>query len=513
VNLLILSERSFPRHPGGAGKSTHVLAAELARRGHRVAILCECSEADEVEIIDRVTVHRLNIDTTGLVAPALREAAATARFLRYVEEKLDPENLDLVYDSGGFLSFFFQLARALKEKYGVAYLLHYRYLVAHHRSFVERGASEPFSRHFLGPDKNSWETSQCAPARIADLVLCPSQFQADFVEQHYRPTSGSAKVLPEPVELSPPDPLEVQALRAEIAPPDSRLVFFGGRIDSALKNPDLVAKAFVKILAREPRARLVLQVKSPGVPPAFKRMQAEVIARPWVTDPAQLAITLAAMDVGLVPSSYESFGLMCAELLAAGTPVVASPVGAMREMIDHGKNGFLLTSDRRGWVDQIAAHCSVLLAHPELRRGLRDAAQSSVAGYSIESIGAQAERLCELAIRKRSAAAAHSGPLRPPRFSTQDEKRYLRLLEARLGPKVAGPAAEVIAGWGATADERCRACTRSRLARSQLGLLRPKPFGRLWGKLTGTWPRWASNAVVDVCPLGLVQVDLLKREG
>ena len=49
-----------------------------------------------------------------------------------------------------------------------------------------------------------------------------------------------------------------------------------------------------------------------------------------------------AADVCLVPSRSESFGLVALEAAACGTPVVASAVGGLRTLVDHGHSGFLV---------------------------------------------------------------------------------------------------------------------------------------------------------------------------
>src|SRR5205823_10328671 len=70
-----------------------------------------------------------------------------------------------------------------------------------------------------------------------------------------------------------------------------------------------------------------------------------------------------AADVCLVPSRSESFGLVALEAAACGTPVVASAVGGLRTLVDHGRTGFLVEG---GAPARFAARVANLLVDPGL---------------------------------------------------------------------------------------------------------------------------------------------------
>jgi glycosyltransferase involved in cell wall biosynthesis len=56
---------------------------------------------------------------------------------------------------------------------------------------------------------------------------------------------------------------------------------------------------------------------------------------------------LQAADVFVLPSAYESYGLVIMEALASGVPVLSTPVGVAPDVIDDGMNGFIIPQDAR----------------------------------------------------------------------------------------------------------------------------------------------------------------------
>lgn len=86
----------------------------------------------------------------------------------------------------------------------------------------------------------------------------------------------------------------------------------------------------------------------------------------------EVAPLLAAADLLLLPSETESFGLVALEAMASGVPVVASRVGGLPEVVEHGVSGYLAPV---GDVEAMA-DCSLrILADCEVRRRFGEAAR------------------------------------------------------------------------------------------------------------------------------------------
>jgi len=510
MDILILSESPYPDHGGGAGKCTHLLAVSLARRGHGVRLLCP-GEGDGPRRVDGVEIHRVPLVPDEVVSRRDREYVHAGNLLAYLEANVPLAAVDLVHDSCGFLSFFFPLTYRLRQLYAVPVITHFRYLLLQHFLAGARKA-DPYSSAFLWMETGLHEPTQCFPVRTSDRIICPSRLDAEFVRELYHPPAGSLSVLPDPVQRFDPSPEAVAALRDQLARPGERLVLFGGRIDSDLKGSDLVLGAFRRLVAARPGVRLVLATGDAGQVERFRRsLGTAVTLAGWVRDAGEMARLLAAVDVVVMPSLYESFGLMAAEAMAAGIPVVASPVGGLPDLIRDGENGFLLGADRRRWGAELERCLTLLLDDPERGRAMGERARRTVEeALSVERVTDQLEAL----YREVAAAPRPAGRrAQRPHWGPEERETYLAALDRWGGGEARRIGEEVLAGWPATAEARCTACSRHRIAVDTRALTRLRPRRRWWRRLP--WlpippEERMEEVVARECPLALLQRERLR---
>ena len=100
-------------------------------------------------------------------------------------------------------------------------------------------------------------------------------------------------------------------------------------IDEPRKRVGLLVEAFARVRRERPNARLVLnRPRDPATAP-----DAEGVELAELSDRGELASAYSSAWVSALPSLGEAFGLVLAEALACGTPVVASRLGGMPEVV------------------------------------------------------------------------------------------------------------------------------------------------------------------------------------
>lgn len=214
---------------------------------------------------------------------------------------------------------------------------------------------------------------------FASLVLAGSEAVAE------RLVGLEAHVVHYPVE---PDPAPVARPWAGDGGP---VVGFVGRIEPRKGVMDLVAAA-PAIRARVPGARVVVVGDDPYAsdPAYLERVRAstEVEHHGWLENAAG---AMRHFDVLVVPSLQEPFGMVLAEAMAAGVPVVATRVDGMAEVVDDGVTGVLIPpGDPAGLAEGVVR---VLGAREAMGAAAREAARRYDAEAYADRVDALLRRL------------------------------------------------------------------------------------------------------------------------
>jgi UDP-glucose:(heptosyl)LPS alpha-1,3-glucosyltransferase len=235
----------------------------------------------------------------------------------------------------------------------------------------------------------------------AATFICVSEGVAEEVRTHYPELSARVRTVHNGVDVDAFAPgarhVDAAAMRARLAIGEGQLVaaFVGSEWERKGLEPLIRASAAagswdVVVAGDGDQARYQALAESLGVGGRVHWL--------GVTDDVQLVYELA--DAFVLPTSYETFSLVTFEAAASGLPILATPVSGVRELIEDGVNGFLITRAP----ELIARRLSELAADPQLRARLGGRARESALRFSWGAMVAGYEDAYAGLDRKRAGA-------------------------------------------------------------------------------------------------------------
>ena len=226
----------------------------------------------------------------------------------------------------------------------------------------------------------------------ADRIVAFSGHERDAMAGLYGADPGKVRLAPCGVDLDRFRPMDQKEVRRQLGLNGEKLLLYVGRVEP-LKGLDLLVETAAQMEAGDEGVRMmVVGGGGPGEPEtdrvrrlAEDRQVDDLIDFVGRVDQEQLPLYYNAADVCLVPSYYESFGLVALESMACGTPVVASRVGGLPTLVHHGHTGYL-----KPWrcPEAFANSVEMIISSERLQESLGQAARRRAEMMGWESVAA-----------------------------------------------------------------------------------------------------------------------------
>lgn len=249
--------------------------------------------------------------------------------------------------------------------------------------------------HTMGAVKNAIGIGEGDPAlRIESekesvddchSIIVATERGKEEVIRYYGALSSRIGIVPCGVNMDVFKPVDKKAARQSLGLADEKTLLYVGRFDP-LKGVEQLMKT-LPLLKSCPGLKLVLiggDDFNTGETARLNQLAGEmgiqdsVIFRGTVKQ-AELHNYYSAADICVVPSYYESFGLVALEALACGTPVVAADVGDLKNIILQGETGCVVGGNSPA---HLAQGIDGFLAQPPRDMEARLAIRASVDRYS-----------------------------------------------------------------------------------------------------------------------------------
>jgi D-inositol-3-phosphate glycosyltransferase len=373
------------------------LSRELAGLGYEVDIFTRRDGGDQPEV-ERVAPNlRLVRIEAGPAAPVDKEAIA------------------------GYLGEFARGLERFASRQGEPYsVVHSHYWQGGRVGAVlarQQRAPHVVMFHTLGEVKNRARITEQEPkariraeraiARRADAIVTASPHEQQLLERYYHADARKLHTLPCGVDLELFHPRDAGMARQRLGlPATGPVLLWVGRLEK-LKGVDILISAVAEL--EDPSVTLLIaggDAQAAGLKAELERQArdagiAENVRFEGAVPHDELPWYYSAADICVVPSYYESFGLVAVEAMACATPIVASRVGGLVETVTDGVTGYLIP-----WrcPEPFAEKLEVLLNNPELRANFGRAARRSVERFRWRNVALQVASLYDSAIARKRAA-------------------------------------------------------------------------------------------------------------
>jgi D-inositol-3-phosphate glycosyltransferase len=266
------------------------------------------------------------------------------------------------------------VAGRLRNAWGGMPFVQMFHTLGHMKNRVAQQESERAPQERL--DGERWVVAQ------ANHLIAPTVAERTQLVELYGACECQISVIPPGVDLERFYGMEKEQARAAAGVAHERAnILFAGRIEP-LKGIDTLIEATALLRQQQPDVMAQTRVTIIGGDPRPAHRNAEMarlqqlrcqldlcdlVGFVGAKEQSLLPYFFAAADMVVMPSHYESFGLVALEAMATGTPVVASGVGGLAHLVEDGRTGFHVPPRDPA---ALAERMGALLADADLRRQL-----------------------------------------------------------------------------------------------------------------------------------------------
>jgi len=426
MNVLMMTNTYLP-HVGGVAQSVHRFAEAYRRKGHRVLVVApefpgREGQGHEPHVVRVPAIQRFNGSdfSVRLPVPGLVSDAA---------DRFEP---DIVHTHHPFL--LGDTALRLAQWRALPLVFTHHTLYERYTHYVP--ADSPAMRRFAVGLATEF-------ANLCDHVIAPSRTIADLLRD--RGVHAPLSVVPTGVDADAYRAGDRRRGRRALGLDDDAMVIgHVGRL-AAEKNLGFLTDAVARAMVDRPGVHWLVVGDGPFAKAIDSALEAEAGLRDRLHMPGRLTgdsliDAYHAMDLFAFASTSETQGMVVAEAMAAGLPVVALDAPGVREVVEDRVNGRLLDEEKP---DRFAdALREVIDLGPDQRAALREGARRTAEAFSTDATAEKALTVYDQARERADRLDADaSGAL--------ERLRGMIELEWDLWSRRAGAAADAIRGRGA----------------------------------------------------------------
>ena len=367
---------------GGPALHVAYLTAGLRERGYDTTLVAGSlarGEDSMAFVADARDVDVIRIDELGREISPLRDLVATVKLARLIRR----ERPDILHTHTAKAGTVGRVAALLAGRHAPPIVVHTFH------GHVLRG--------YFGPARSTFFRllERWLAARTTALIAVSPQVRDDLIALRVAPPDRFAVIrlgieLDERVAGTQNGGLESRRYLG--IPPDRFAVGWIGRM-TAVKRTDDVLVAFKRLRDDGVDAVLCMVGDGPDRPELERRAHELGIVRDtlFLGYQEDVAPFYAAFDALVLPSSNEGTPVSAIEALAAGRPVVATRVGGVPDVVDDGKDGFLVEPGATG---ELASRLAQLAGDRALRERMGRAGRKRVLPrYAVERLVDDVDRL------------------------------------------------------------------------------------------------------------------------